>query len=98
MKCYWGSPEDYTHIALREVRRTDILWDGEEDVGLYERLKALAELEQMPIPDYVKQIVRKCLFESAGDQPKKPEWSEETDTIRLLYRKGHVQPTFVPRA
>jgi hypothetical protein len=26
LKCYWANPENYVHVALREIRRTDILW------------------------------------------------------------------------
>ena len=29
-ECYWGSPESYTHIALRPIRRADVVWSGGE--------------------------------------------------------------------
>jgi hypothetical protein len=54
--CYWASPENYTHIALREVRRVDILWT-EDEVSAFERLKAAAQQNQVPVPDYVKKII-----------------------------------------
>lgn len=60
LNCYWANPENYVHIALREVRRTDILWD-ENEVALYERLKVLADQNQFPIPEYVKRVVEKYL-------------------------------------
>src|SRR3990172_2820782 len=47
--CYWGNPENYAHIALREVRRMDILWD-EGEITIYERLKKLAQENKFPIP------------------------------------------------
>ena len=25
-RCYWAYPEEYEHIAMRELRRVDILW------------------------------------------------------------------------
>jgi 5-methylcytosine-specific restriction endonuclease McrA len=59
-KCYWASPEDYTHIALREVRRADILWD-ENEVQVYEQLKGEAQKNKHTIPDYVKEIIAKHL-------------------------------------
>jgi len=57
LACYWGQPEDYMHIALHEIRRLDVVWD-EDDVRLYEKLKARAHLLQKPLPDYVKSIIR----------------------------------------
>ena len=61
--CYWASPEDYVHIALREVRRTDIFWSGNE-IETYERLKRLAREERVRIPDFVKRIVTRYLGET----------------------------------
>ncbi len=37
--CYWASPEAYTHVATKEVRRVDLQFDG-DDVALFDRLKA----------------------------------------------------------
>ena len=65
LKCYWANPENYVHVALREVRRTDILWD-ENEVELYEKLKASAIQNQFPIPEYVKKVVEKHLGETKG--------------------------------
>jgi hypothetical protein len=62
LKCYWANPENYVHVALREIRRTDILWN-ENEVQLYERLKELALQNQFPIPEYVKKVVSKHLGE-----------------------------------
>lgn len=58
LQCYWANPEDYVHIALREVRRIDILW-AEDEVELYEKLKAAAIQDRFPIPDYVKKVIEK---------------------------------------
>lgn len=60
LNCYWANPENYVHIALRDVRRTDILWD-ESEVELYEKLKVSAANSQLPIPDYVKKVIAKHL-------------------------------------
>ena len=62
MRCYWANPGEHVHVALREVRRTDILWD-ENEVELYERLKVFALQDQFPVPDYVKKIIEKYLVE-----------------------------------
>ncbi len=60
LKCYWANPENYVHVAFREVRRTDILWD-ENEVEVYEKLKASAVQSQFPIPEYVKKVIKKHL-------------------------------------
>ncbi len=65
LKCYWANPENYVHVALREVRRTDILWD-ESEVELYEKLKASAVQNQFPIPEYVKKVIEKHLGKTKG--------------------------------
>ena len=62
-RCYWANPENYFHIALREIRRIDILW-SEEEVQTYERLKEKAQKSQRRLPEYVKMIVRKHLDEA----------------------------------
>lgn len=59
-KCYWGNPGNYVHISLREVRRMDIIWEGNE-IMVYERLKQLAQKNKFPIPDFVKKIIAKHL-------------------------------------
>lgn len=60
-KCYWASPEDYMHIALREVRRIDILWD-EHEIQTYEKLRKEAQESKYTVPNYVKKIIAE-LFE-----------------------------------
>lgn len=65
LKCYWASPENYVHVALREIRRTDILWD-ESEVELYEKLRASAVQNQFPIPEYVKKVIEKHLGKTKG--------------------------------
>jgi hypothetical protein len=67
--CYWANPQDYMHIALREVRRTDILWDTDE-IEAYERLKQSALQNQVAIPDHVKEIIRKHLYEKSNEYNK----------------------------
>jgi hypothetical protein len=62
-QCYWGSPENYLHIALRSVRRLDILWE-ESEVKNYERLKSLADREKTPLPDFVKKVLEKNIKSS----------------------------------
>lgn len=62
-RCYWANPLAYTHIALREIRRIDVLWD-EHEIQAYEKLKRLAQENRYLIPDYVKKIIAKYLEEN----------------------------------
>ncbi len=56
--CYWASPEGYSHVAMQDIRRLDIIWSGEE-VKDYDRLKKeTAELQQ-DVPSYIKAIIKK---------------------------------------
>ncbi len=55
-KCYWANPEDYLHIALRETRRLDLVWEGDE-VKTYQRLKRKAQEARAEMPSYVKRVI-----------------------------------------
>jgi hypothetical protein len=59
-RCYWAYPEDYDHIAMRQARRVDIMWSGDE-VSVYDRLKRRTMELQKDIPKYIKEIIEKNL-------------------------------------
>lgn len=61
-RCYWAYPEDYDHVAMRQARRVDILWTGDE-VSVYDRLKRRTMELQKDIPKYIKEIIEKHLGE-----------------------------------
>jgi hypothetical protein len=54
--CYWAYPESYKHIAMREIRRLDLLWSGDEIVD-YETLLKEAANAQEDAPAYVKNVL-----------------------------------------
>lgn len=58
LSCYWAYPENHNHIAMRELRRVDLLWQGKE-TAQYEKLKADAAEAGMEIPEFVKDILRR---------------------------------------
>jgi len=60
LTCYWAYPENYTHIAMRQIRRLDLVWQGDE-VDIYEKLKAEAHSLEKEIPLFVKEILEKEL-------------------------------------
>ena len=56
--CYWASPQDYQHIALRTMRRLVLTWEQGE-VGVYDHLKRQAQETQEALPDFVKAVLKK---------------------------------------
>lgn len=56
MQCYWGSPEDYNHIAMEQVRRPDLQWNGDE-IKYYDALKVIADRNKIELPEFIKQII-----------------------------------------
>lgn len=56
--CYWAYPENYSHIAMQQVRRIDLMWQG-DDVELYERLKQQAIELHKDIPTFIKEIIER---------------------------------------
>jgi hypothetical protein len=58
--CYWAHPESYDHVAMRNIRRLDIEWSGEE-IKTYERLQEQADSSGTLMPEYVKSILKRLL-------------------------------------
>lgn len=58
LTCYWAYPENYSHIATRQIRRLDLVWQGKE-IDIYEKLKAEARSLEKEIPSFVKEILEK---------------------------------------
>lgn len=56
LKCYWGSPGNYSHIAKQEMRRLDLLWRNVE-VKSYDAIKILAKENNLELPDFVKELI-----------------------------------------
>jgi hypothetical protein len=52
--CYWAAPEDYTHIALKDHRRLEVVWLGEDEVSDHTKLKLLAATNAVALPLYAK--------------------------------------------
>ena len=64
LSCYWAYPENYSHIAMRQVRRIDLLWQGDE-VEIYESLKQQANLLNKEISELVKEIIKRQISEES---------------------------------
>ena len=55
--CYWAYPEDYSHVATRDIRRLDVLWVGDEATE-YDSIARRAEDSRQLMPEYVKNVLR----------------------------------------
>ena len=60
LTCYWAYPENYAHVAMRPIRRVDLIWQGEEVVN-YDKLKKLAGELAKAVPVFVKEIIENAL-------------------------------------
>jgi hypothetical protein len=56
LQCYWENPFGYNHIALQEVRRLDLQWEGKE-VRSYDAIKTAADSRNIEISAFVKQLL-----------------------------------------
>lgn len=66
LSCYWAHPEDFTHVAMRQIRRVDLLWEG-DDVEIYERLKQRSISLQKEISELVKEIIEREVGQNAEE-------------------------------
>lgn len=57
--CYWADPLHYAHIALRQIRRLDLVW-SEAETADFDRLRAVAEKVDAELPDFVKDVLSKA--------------------------------------
>ena len=58
--CYWAFPEQYSHVAMRDIRRLDPMWSGDE-VKDYEGLRDEAAESDEELPTFVKNVLRSHL-------------------------------------
>jgi hypothetical protein len=58
--CYWAFPENYQHVAMRQIRRIDLLWQGKE-TQCYDKLQKKARQACQDIPSFVKMILDKSI-------------------------------------
>ena len=62
--CYWENPEEYSHISMRQIRRLDLIWKG-NNVAQYEKIRSIAASTGKTIPDFVKEVIRRRLTEDS---------------------------------
>ena len=67
-RCYWGSPAVYDHIALKEIRRLDIVWLGDAEVAEHTRLRNLAGGARIALPLYAKAALKEHVARVSAKQ------------------------------
>jgi hypothetical protein len=58
--CYWANSENYTHVAMEQQRRVDLVWIGDE-VHDFEQLKAAALRDQRSVHNEIKELLKRNL-------------------------------------
>ncbi len=58
--CYWAYPETYSHVAMRDIRRVDIIWQASEAAD-YDRAKTEAARVGEEMPEFVRRVLRSHL-------------------------------------
>ena len=55
--CFWAFPDKYDHIATKQIRRTDIVWQG-ADIQIYDQLNEDAKAAKIEISELIRKIIR----------------------------------------
>lgn len=58
--CYWAGTKAYTHVAMREERRIELVWTGSETAS-FDQIKSAAELERKPLPEQMKVLLENAI-------------------------------------
>lgn len=56
-RCFWAFPESYDHVATQSIRRTDVVWQG-DDVPLHDRLRERAQKQGVTVADLLRDLAR----------------------------------------
>ena len=62
MKCYWGNPSNYDHIALQEIRRLELVWQDDE-IKYFKALQKEAEESNLQLSQHIKSLIERHLNE-----------------------------------
>lgn len=55
--CFWASPENYTHICMEPIRRSELAWKGEKELAQYEKIAKKARAEGKDLGSYIKDLL-----------------------------------------
>ena len=55
--CYWAFPEDFTHVAMKQERRIDLTFSGQE-IRKFEQLQKIAKTNNSSIQEEIKKLLK----------------------------------------
>ena len=55
--CYWAEPDSFTHVAMQQQRRVDIIWVDTE-VSDFDRIKSDADSNGITIQQEIKKMLK----------------------------------------
>lgn len=55
--CFWASPENYTHICMEPIRRVELVWKGNTEIGIFEKFKKEAKNREISVSEYIKTLL-----------------------------------------
>lgn len=56
--CYWSGFDSYNHVAMVEERRTDLVWVGESETQVADKLSREAKRVGKKLPEHIKDILK----------------------------------------
>ena len=56
LSCYWAFPESYTHVAMKEERRVDLVFSG-SDILKYKTLEEIVQQNGSSIQEEIKKLI-----------------------------------------
>lgn len=59
--CFWAYPEQYEHVAMEQQRRTDVVWQGDDDVATHDKLVRKAKSLGIELPELLRQLGKQNL-------------------------------------
>lgn len=63
--CYWASPSRYSHIALSEIRRLVVVWEG-DDVEMYDLLLVVAGEAGIDAAEYARESIKNAIHRDSN--------------------------------
>lgn len=55
--CYWAEPDSFTHVAMQEQRRVDLVWIGDE-VANFDKIKTEANSHGRSVQQEIKETLK----------------------------------------
>lgn len=57
--CYWAYPENYTHLAMRTQKSLNIVWQGDYEVMIFNKLEKESKENDISTQEMIKFIIKR---------------------------------------